>query len=112
MEPDPRQCTRNMVKKKKKPANAKQVKKKNKPAKQANKKPAARRNSSDRSGPPGGGNRARAEARYKSRKKKGRVQERGTQWDVESQNEAERQLQKWLLMQKAKVLEQEIRSLD
>ena len=89
-----------MVKKKKKPANAKQVKKKQ----------AARLNNSDRSGRPGGGNHARAEARYRSRKKKGQIRERSTQWDVEIQAEAERQLQKWLLMQKAKALEQEMRS--
>ena len=78
--------------------------KQKKPAKQVKKKPAARQTNSDRSGPSGGGNSARAEARYRARKKKGRVRECSTQWDAETQNEAERQLQKWLLMQKAKSL--------
>ena len=78
---------------------------KKKPAKQAKKKPAARVNNS---GLPGGGSDARAEARYRSRIEKGKIRECSTQWDVDDQAEAERQLQKWLLMQKAKALEQEM----
>ena len=56
------------------------------------------------SGAQGGGNKERAAKRYQNRLARKLLRESQTQWDADDQLQAERQLQKWSLMQKADAL--------
>ena len=72
------------------------------------KKPATKKPAGSRSGGSGGNNDKRAQERYERRLLKKKVKEVAVQWDSTDQLDAERQLQKWQLAKRAKLLESSV----
>ena len=72
------------------------------------KKPATKKPAGSRSGGSGGNNDKRAQERYERRLLKKRIKEVAVQWDSTDQLDAERQLQKWQLAKRAKLLESSV----